>query len=482
MIFNSVEFFIFFPITVSLYFLSPHKYRWVILLLASCFFYMAFIPAYIIILAFLIVVDYFLAIKIEKSCGKEKKLFLVISILSSCFVLFGFKYFDFFNANILAIANFLDWNYPIKMLNLVLPIGLSFHTFQSLSYVIEVYKGKYKAEKNLGIYSLYVMFFPQLVAGPIERPQNLLGQFYEKHNFEYNNVTGGLKLMALGLFKKIVLADRLAMFTSLVFSNVMEYKGLELIIGVLFFAFQIYFDFSGYSDIAIGSAYVMGFKLKDNFRNPYFSRSIADFWRRWHISLSSWFRDYIYFPLGGKRIKKSRWYFNLLFTFFISGLWHGASWGFIIWGTLHGFYYIFGEITKKFRRKVVEFIGITKLPKTNKYLQIFLTFSLVCFSWIFFRANNLKDAFYIIGNLFSGMPLQVLSIYSNLSNFNFTKTIIFEHPAYELLILFCSFIFLGIIYFLQKNNDVRALLSKEPIFVRWGFYYAIIFGIIGSCI
>lgn len=286
MLFNSFQFLLFFPIVTLIYFLLPHKYRWFHLLVASCVFYMFFIPAYILILFITIFIDYFAGIWIEKSTNQgKKKTYLILSIISTCLFLFIFKYFNFFTDNFNGIAQLIHWNYSLKTMAIILPIGLSFHTFQSLSYVIEVYNGNQKAEKHFGIYSLYVMFYPQLVAGPIERPQNLLHQFYEKHEFDYVRVSNGLKLMAWGLFKKVVIADRLSVFVNQVYNNPYDYKGLSLVVATIFFTFQIYCDFSGYSDIAIGSAQVMGFKLMDNFNRPYFSKSISEFWKRWHISL-----------------------------------------------------------------------------------------------------------------------------------------------------------------------------------------------------
>lgn len=478
MLFNSVEFFIFFPAVVFLYFLISHKYRWLLLLSASCIFYMAFIPAYIFVLAALILIDYFSALLIERSVGKKRKAFLIISILSTCFALFVFKYFGFFSVNLAAIANFLNWNYSLKPLQLILPIGLSFHTFQSLSYVIEVYKNKYKAEHNFGIYTLYVMFFPQLVAGPIERPQNLIHQFHEKHEFNPQRLADGVKLMALGLFKKAVVADRLAMFVNYVYNNPENFHGLSLIFATVFFAFQIYYDFSGYSDIAIGAAQVMGFKLMDNFNRPYVSRSIAEFWQRWHISLSTWFRDYLYIPLGGNRVKVPRWYFNLFITFLVSGLWHGANWTFVIWGALNGFYYIFGSVTCNIRKKIIQFMGLDKLPIVYKCLQIFTTFCLVCFSWIFFRANNIKDAFYIISHLFVGIYGDFISLINFLNNFNIHKSLILGNRAYEMFALVFAFGFLSVLYLLQKNKSDRSIFSEKPLWFRWAFYYVLAFSII----
>jgi len=375
---------------------------------------MFFIPAYILILAVTIVIDYTAAIYISNSEGKTRKYFLIISIVSTCLVLFIFKYFNFFNANFSLIASFLHLKYPVKFINIILPIGLSFHTFQSLSYVIEVYRGNQLPEKNFGIYSLYVMFYPQLVAGPIERPQNLLHQFYEKHNFEFRRVSEGLKLMLWGLFKKVVVADRLAIYVNAVYNNSEHHTGLSLALATIFFAFQIYCDFSGYSDIAIGSAKVMGFELMTNFRRPYFSRSISEFWKRWHISLSTWFRDYLYISLGGNRVSPYRRYFNLFMTFVVSGFWHGANWTFVIWGGLNGVYLILEIWLNDVREWLFKssFLRII----TNYVLPILITFVLSCFAWIFFRANSLEQSVKIIskigrldGPLFMDSPTMIYS-------------------------------------------------------------------------
>ena len=311
---------------------------------------------------------------------------------------------------------------PIPYLSILLPIGLSFHTFQAMSYTIEVYRGNQKAERHFGIYSLYVMFYPQLVAGPIERPQNLLHQFREKYDFEYDRVVEGLKLMLWGFFKKLVIADRLAIYVNAVYNNPEQHNGTTFILATIFFAFQIYCDFSGYSDIAIGAAKVMGFKLMTNFNRPYFARNISEFWKRWHISLSTWFRDYLYISLGGSRVSIPRWYFNLFLVFLISGLWHGANWTYIIWGALNGFYLVFAIISQGFREKFNRLTGIQKLPKLNHLLQVLITFTLTCFAWIFFRANNVTDAFIIIkkistfnGPVYYGNPSMM--IYSFLGIF-----------------------------------------------------------------
>ncbi|HEY5369696.1 MAG TPA: MBOAT family O-acyltransferase [Hanamia sp.] len=265
-----------------------------------------------------------------------------------------------------------------------------------MSYTIEVYRGKQKAEKHFGIYALYVMFYPQLVAGPIERPQNLLHQFWERHYIEYSRIVNGLKLMLFGLFKKVVIADRLALYVNSVYNHAEYHTGLTLLIATIFFAFQIYCDFSAYSDIAIGAAKVMGFNLMTNFNRPYFSKNISEFWKRWHISLSSWFADYLYIPLGGNRVTIPRWFFNLFIVFLISGVWHGANWTFIIWGVINGLYLISAIIFNKKRERFYKFIGINEHSVLFRFYQIATTFILTSFAWIFFRANNLDNAFTII--------------------------------------------------------------------------------------
>jgi alginate O-acetyltransferase complex protein AlgI len=460
--FNSIQFLIFFAIVITIYFLISPKRRWILLLVASAYFYMSFIPVYILILVLLILIDYLSAIFIEKSTGKKRKLLLLISILSTCMVLFIFKYFNFFNANLTELAKFLHWNYSIASLSIILPIGLSFHTFQSLGYVIDVYLGKQKAEKHLGIYAVYVLFFPQLVAGPIERAANLLPQFKEKHIFEYDRVVWGLKMMLAGFFLKIVIADRLAMLVNTVYNNPTNYTGIPLILATVFFAFQIYCDFMGYSLIALGSAKVMGITLMRNFRRPYFSKSISEFWTRWHISLSTWFKDYIYIPLGGNRVTKYRLYCNILIVFTISGLWHGANWTFIIWGILHGSYLVFSATTQEFRKKITEFIGLNKFPRFHNLLKMIIVFILVNIGWIFFRANTVSDAFYILTHLFSGI------IYYPLSSINLGMGIL------ELRLSFFLIFFLLTMEFIQERISIFEFLLNRPVWLRWLAYMIII--------
>jgi alginate O-acetyltransferase complex protein AlgI len=429
MLFNSFDFFIFFPVVTILFFLLPHRFRWMMLLTASCIFYMYFIPVYILILFFTIIIDYIAGIYLEDAPDKRKrKMYLAWSIVANIGVLAVFKYYNFFldNINAASLAAF-DQYFPARYLSIALPIGLSFHTFQAMSYTFEVYYGRQKAERNFGIYALYVMFYPQLVAGPIERPQNVLHQFYEKKYFDYIRVRDGLCMMLWGLFKKVVIADNLASYVNVAYHDPEDKTGMTLLLASYFFAFQIYCDFSGYSDIALGAAKVMGFSLMENFRVPYAASSIKEFWSRWHISLSTWFRDYLYIPLGGNRVAKWRWMFNLFFVFMVSGIWHGANWTYVIWGALHGVYLIFGilkdDAVKRWN------IGITEEKSIFiKGINVLITFHLALFAWIFFRAETVTDAFTIINKIFSS--LHISDFYKSLvffvGNPNYAGKIIFH--------------------------------------------------------
>ena len=396
MLFNSIEFLIFFPIVTLLFYLMPQKWRWLLLLAASCFFYMWFIPKYIFILLITILIDYSAGILIEKWKDdiSKKKAYLVVSIVSTCMVLFIFKYLNFCSANLVALAQHLGWSHPQKILNIALPIGLSFHTFQSLSYVIEVYRGNQKAERHFGYYALYVMFYPQLVTGPIERPQNLLRQLHEHKELNYDNIANGLRLILFGLFLKMVVADNLAVYVDKIYENPFDYSSGDILLGMLFYSFQIYGDFFGYSTIALGCALAMGYSLMDNFKTPYLSGSVQEFWRRWHISLSTWFRDYLYIPLGGNRVAVPRWALNTLIVFTVCGIWHGANWTFMIWGFAYGVLlilerglrniHLFDRIEGKAGRLVINTLNVAK------------TFVIVTLLWSVFRATsfgNLHDLF-----------------------------------------------------------------------------------------
>ena len=426
---------------------------------------MAFVPIYILILGFTIVIDYFAGIWLETTQGKRKKWFLIASLITNIGVLALFKYYNFLNNLLTALFHGAGYQNPIPYLSILLPIGLSFHTFQAMSYTIEVYRGHQKAERHFGIYSLYVMFYPQLVAGPIERPQNLLHQFYEKHTFDYRRVTAGLQLMVWGLFKKVVIADRLATVVDNVYNNPLEHHGLSLIVATVFFAFQIFCDFSAYSDMAIGAAQVMGFKLMKNFDRPYHSKSIQEFWSRWHISLSTWFRDYLYISLGGNRVPIPRWYFNLFIVFLISGLWHGANWTFVVWGALHGFYLVFGLITKNKRKAIGQSIGLNNFPNLNNFLQISTTFALTAFAWIFFRADSITNGWYIILHAITGLYTDLYKLAHHLP-----LNIKLGLPKSELLIGVGAILLMECIHILQNKYCLRDWIRSRPVYQRWCIY------------
>lgn len=478
MLFNSFDFVVFFIIVTTLYFTLPHKYRWFHLLAASSYFYMAFVPIYILILFFTIVIDYVAGILIENAVGAKRRTLLIVSLVSNIGILAVFKYYNFIAENINSALDLtLATSSSIPLLNIILPIGLSFHTFQAMSYTIEVYRGNQKAERHFGIYALYVMFYPQLVAGPIERPQNMLHQFHEKHDFNFDNFKDGLKMMLWGLFKKVVIADRLAMVVNVVYKHPEKFNGPALSIATLFFAFQIYCDFSGYSEIALGAAKVMGFNLMVNFNRPYSSRSISEFWTRWHISLSTWFKDYLYIPLGGNRVTKVRNYMNLSIVFIVSGLWHGANWTYVAWGTVHAFFLVFGNATKKLRVGLLEAIGIKEKSSLNNALSLGITFFLAILAWVFFRANNMHSAIYVITHAFTGWG-QIASI----KGLKETVTALGEMDtlsgSFNVIFGLLLILLLETMQSKSGNKSVAFIMDNKPKMVRWGYYYLLIISIL----
>ena len=429
MVFNSLQFLVFFGIVTSAYFLLAHKYRWALLLLASCYFYMAFVPIYLGILGLTIVIDYFAGIYLERFQGGAKKIFLGCSLLANLGVLAVFKYYFFFSDNFNFLANYFSLPVHFPVFNFLLPIGLSFHTFQAMSYTIEVYRGNQKAERNFGIYSLYVMFYPQLVAGPIERPQNLIHQFYEKHVWDTARVKSGLLQMMQGFFKKVVIADRLAMVVDPAYANLSSQSSLNLIMASIFYSFQIYCDFSGYSDIAIGASKVMGFKLMNNFNAPYTAKSIPDFWRRWHISLSTWFKDYVYFSLGGNRVSVPRWYINIMIVFILSGFWHGASWNFVIWGALHGLFQLMGLTLNR----VFPHLAADQLRSVaGIWMCRLFTFLLVTIAWVFFRIPKFGDIQIYFRQITQGTFSDPISLAFNTNELLFSILLIVGLYLYDL--------------------------------------------------
>ncbi len=463
MLFNSITFLLFFAIVLFLYYVLPFKIKWVMLLFASCIFYMWWRPEFIILIFFSSFANYFLSGCINVSdTPKYKKLFLVISLIINFGLLFVFKYAVFINHSFMSLYQYLGIEYPIGDFDIVLPMGISFFTFQAASYTIDVYKKRIKPELNFFKFTLYLTFFPQLVAGPIERAENLLGQLFVHHKFNTVNISTGLKYMLIGYFKKVVIADRVALLVNTVYNQAQDFGGIAYIIATLFFTFQIYCDFSGYSDIAIGCAKTLGIDLMKNFNRPYFSKNIQEFWRNWHISLSSWLKDYVYIPLGGSHCSLIRKYFNLLVTFLLSGLWHGANWTFVIWGGIHGLYQIIGDLKNR-------------IFKTNKsqffvfnFFRVIITFVLVSFAWIFFRANTITDAFYIVENLFSDLNCitDMQYIYDLLNSFGLS--------IYEFVICVCSILLLIFIELFEKNRTIHQFLDNKPFVFRFIFYYVIV--------
>lgn len=401
MLFNSLEFLIFFPIVTLFYFAIPHRFRYLWLLGASYYFYMCWNPRYALLMAASTIFTWLGGAVISRTQSPAaRKAAVGLNFAVNLLILFFFKYFWFTVDNVNALLGILNIAPVSPKFDVVLPVGISFYTFQALGYTVDAYRGDVKHERNILRYALFVSFFPQLVAGPIERSKNLIHQLREHHHFNYDRIVSGLLLMLWGFFQKLVIADRAAILVDKVYANPGSFFGVHFVIATVVFAVQIYCDFSSYTTIARGAARVMGFELMENFNVPYFSRSVAEFWNRWHISLSGWFRDYLYIPLGGNRKGTPRKYANLMTVFLASGLWHGASWNFVIWGFLHGAFRILGDITKNLRLTVCSLLGINREKLYYPILQAILTFILVCLAWIFFRADNIGTALFILRKIF----------------------------------------------------------------------------------
>lgn len=394
MLFNSLHFLIFLPIIVALYYLVPHRFRWMLIFVGSCYFYMVFVPKYILILFFIILVDYVAALTIEKVEGRLKFFYLLASLAANIGLLAFFKYFNFLNENLVSVFSLFGKEFHPVNLNILLPIGLSFHTFQSMSYTIEVYRGKQKAERHLGYFANYVLFFPQMVAGPIERYDTLGNELRKEVKPLYQNFSDGFKLILFGLFIKMTVADNIAPFVNQVYNDPSQHSSGQILGAVFLFSIQIYADFFGYSTIALGSARLLGIKIMDNFKTPYLSKSVSEFWTRWHISLSTWFRDYLYISLGGNRVGIPRWCLNIMIVFMVSGLWHGASWTFVVWGALHGLMLLFERAASSLFKFEIK-------PEWN-FINVLLTiktFVITSFIWIFFRAEDFTKAKLIMKGL-----------------------------------------------------------------------------------
>ena len=402
MVFNSFAFLIFFPIVLLLYFALPKKLSWILLLLASYYFYISWNVELIYLIVFTTLISWLSAMLIERTQKQLiRKLFLVLTLVTSLGVLFFYKYFNFLSDSVVEALKPFGIGADPFHLDLILPVGISFYTFQTLSYVIDVYREDIKTERNFFFYALYVSFFPQLVAGPIERPDNLIPQLHKRPVPTWSNTRSGLRIMLIGFFKKVVVADLLATYVNAVYNDAGNATGLGVLFATMLFAVQIYCDFAGYTDIAIGCAKIMGIDLMQNFNRPYIAESIQDFWRRWHISLSTWFKDYIYIPLGGSRCSQWVNMRNVMIVFTVSGLWHGAAWTFVIWGVLHGLYQVIGKLLKPLREKVLDAMHINRDGTGLRLFRRVVTFGLVCFAWIFFRANSMADATLLIRKLFT---------------------------------------------------------------------------------
>ena len=494
MLFNSVQFYVFFLVISVLYFVCTHKikknlYSRLLLLAASLFFYACWNPAYLLLILTSVVITWLSGLLMEKAdlSGAnpllKKKLILAGSLTINLLILFFFKYYGFFSDSVQFVCAKAGLQPKIPAFSVLLPVGISFYTFQALGYSIDVYRGTIKAEHNFITYALFVTFFPQLVAGPIERSGNLLPQFKVDHTFDYDRVVDGLKLMAYGMFKKVVVAGQLAKYVDKAYADIAGSSGTAIAIATIFFAFQILCDFSGYSDIAIGAAKVLGFNLMRNFERPYFSKSIAEFWRRWHISLSTWFKDYVYIPLGGSRCSTARRCFNLFVTFLISGLWHGAAFHFVLWGALHGLYQVFGVLTKPLRAAFLRKVHIiSKDGKTKRwwqFVQAAFTFALVCLAWIFFRASTTAEALLALKKVFFA-PKEIIQSVTGLLNGTIGFGEGFFRP-YTLglkkttLISFVMYIaVITVVSFITRNRNGRELIKEKPLPVRWFLYYAVV--------
>ena len=411
MLFNSIDFAIFLPIVFLLYWFvanKHHKLQNLLIVAASYLFYGWWDYRFLSLILFSTIIDFSVGLRLAKEENiSKRKILLWTSILANLGFLGFFKYYNFFLDNFISAFSFFGAEITPNSLNIILPVGISFYTFQTLSYTIDIYKRKFEPTKDFIAFGAFVSFFPQLVAGPIERATNLLPQFYTKRNFDYAKAVDGMRQILWGLFKKIVIADTCAEFANLIFNNSADYPGSTLVLGALFFTFQIYGDFSGYSDIAIGTARLFGFNIMQNFAFPYFSRDIAEFWRRWHISLSTWFRDYLYIPLGGSRGSTWMKIRNVFIIFLVSGFWHGANWTFIIWGALNAVYFLPLMLFNK-NRVNTDIVAQGKfLPSIKEFFNMAVTFCLIIFSWIFFRAENLTHAVEYISEIFSSTLISI---------------------------------------------------------------------------
>jgi D-alanyl-lipoteichoic acid acyltransferase DltB (MBOAT superfamily) len=456
MVFNSLPFALFFVFSVSLFFMLPPRHRWLFLLASSYYFYMSWKIEYGLILAGSTLVTYMGGRQMAQcNRSRHKKLILAACLLVNLGALFFFKYFNFFSRSLSDALHAWDMTATMPTFELLLPVGISFYIFQSTGYVVDVYRGRTQPETHLGVYALFVAFWPQILSGPIGRANRLLPQLKASPAFSYSLAVEGLRLMLWGLFKKVVIADFLGIYVSRVYDHLGDHQGFPLIIAAAFYTVQIYCDFSGYTDMARGAAKVMGVDLMENFQRPYFAKSFRDFWQRWHISLSTWFRDYVYIPLGGRRVARWRWYHNLMITFLLSGLWHGANWTFVVWGALHGGFIVLEYVTGGFQQRIADRLCADRASVLNKAIQVGITLVLVGLAWIFFRADSIADAWYVICHMVF-LDLAQLGI-SVVGSASFG------------LSLFLIVILIGV-DLKERRIRLYAALNRWPLWLRWAAY------------
>lgn len=469
MLFNSFTFLVFLPVVFLLYwfvFQRNLKVQNFFLLIVSYIFYGWWDWRFLSLIIVSSFVDYYVGSQVYKTEKQSKRKWLLgISLLVNLGFLGFFKYYNFFVESFIDSFSLFGVSLNINTLQILLPVGISFYTFQTLSYTIDIYRKELEPAQDIIAFFAFVSFFPQLVAGPIERARNLIPRFQKIRHFDYDNTRLGLKIILWGMFKKVVIADNVAILVDTVFNNPESYTGVPLLVGSFFFAIQIYCDFSGYSDIAIGTAKLFGFELMTNFNRPYYSKSITEFWRRWHISLSTWFRDYVYIPLGGSRVSISRHYTNLFITFLVSGLWHGANWTFVIWGAYHGVLIVL----ENFWKRNVKWSFSSIMGRTaNKYFKLLTTFILVCIGWVFFRANSVSDAFYILQNMFIDV-----GDYTNVQ----AIALKFRGIGLKEIELARILVFIAIMelyHFYERKGNIWEQLSRWSLPFRWGVYYILI--------
>jgi len=467
--FNTLGFLVFFPIVVTLYFLFPHRWRWILLLAGSYLFYISWNPKYIIVLLVVTAVGYVAGLWLARETDpKTRRTILIFSLATILGILFFFRYLNHLNRLLQAVFSQGSGSDLLPEIHLILPLGISFFTLQVMSYIIDTYRGVARPENRAGIFAIFIAFFPHLTAGPIARANHLLPQFYETHSADYERIVTGFQRMAWGFFKKLVIADRLALLVDPVYSDPSSYTGTMLILATYAFAFQIYCDFSAYADIAIGAASVMGFQLQENFHQPYYAQSIVDFWRRWHISLSSWLRDYIFYPLSRALHRSGMDSKSIpglilppMVTMLASGLWHGTKWTFLVWGALHGMFMVISVLANMWKNRLHP--PFTLPPRITAGLKIFVTFNLVSFAWIFFRADTLADAEYILGHLFVN-PETPSTLFKNIPG-----------GRYEWMIALLALLLMEAAQWMQeRNGGMRTLIRRQPAWLRWSTYYALV--------